>query len=395
MKEIKFLVVLVLLFIFTLQISGEEKKDYSNISNLEKDIELYYGYMHNGKYQNQFRALQIARLRIHLDPYISNNPGILLQLYKKNPELTKQFIKRPFLGLAFTNKLDKVMCGLVRKFADEIENPTKKKKFLIDCLVDRDICGGTKYTLQLWKEMRKIPILTGTMPKTGSLIFLKLEKLVKMLNDFKTQGAEIAKDDNLYLGCFKASKIGLEIDPNCFIFNNSPGTLITQEDKFHKSFEEAVRFNKKQIKLDLPKLLMFIAEEGGQRDTPGSRDFLEAVSKDGYPSFQVFLEGKKNKIIKYIFSFPNDKDSIEDGFYVVKVIFSEKSVRPKELISLKVVPQNEEFKTFMRKKIIPVVYKDQSEFENEYKKLQKQKARELKFQWEREEKQAILKEDDD
>lgn len=393
MKETKFLVVLVLLFIFALQISGKEKKDYSNISNLEKDIELYYGYMHNGKYQNQFRAIQIARLRIFLDPYISNNPRILLQLYKKNPGLTKQFIKRPLLGLTFTNKLDKVMCELVRKFAEEIENPTKKKKFLIDCLVDRYTCGGTKYTLQLWDEMRKIPILTGTMPKTGSLIFLKLEKLVKMLNDFKTQRAEIAKDDNLYLGCFKASKIGLEINPNSFTFNNSPDTLITQEDNFYKSFEEAVRFNKKQIKLDLPKLLMFIAEEGGQRDTPGSRDFLEAVSKD--PSFQVLLEGKKNKIIKYIFSFPNDKDSIEDGFYVVKVIFSGKSVISKELISLKVVPQNEGFKTFMREKVIPVIYKDQSEFENEYKKLQKQKARELKFQWEREAKQAILEEDDD
>jgi len=394
MKEIKFLV-LGLLFIFALSVSGKEKKNDSNYPTFEKDVELVYAYWRHKKYRKQFRALQIAKIKIQLQYFISKNPEVILQLYKKNSDLAKQFIKRPFLffGLTFTNKLDKVMCELVRKFADKITNPTEKKKFLIECLTDRQTCGGSKYTLELWNEMRKIPILTGTMPNTGALVFLKLEKLVKMLNDFETKGKKIGKDDNyLYLGCFKASKIGLEIDPNSFIFNNSPSTLITQEYNFYKSFEEAVRFNKKQIKLDLPKLLMFIAEEGGQRDTPGSRDFLEAVSKDGDPSFQVFLEGKKNKIIKYIFSFPNNKESVlDDGFYVVKVIFSEKSVMPKELISLKVIPLSEGFKTFMREKIIPVVYKYQSEFENEYKKLQKQKAKEL--EWEA--KQAIPDDDDD
>lgn len=393
MKKIKFLVLL-WLFIFALSVSGQEKKTYSNYSTFEKDVDLVYAYWRHKKYRKQFRTLQIAKIKTQLQSFISTHPEILLQLYKKNPDLAKQFIKRPFLfiGLTFTNKLDKVMCELVRKFADKIKNPTEKKKFLIDCLVDKDTCGGTKYTLQLWNEMRKIPILTGTMPKTGALIFLKLEKLVKMLNDFKTQGAEIAKNNNLYLGCFKASKIGLEIDQYYFMFNNSPSSLITQENNFCKSFEEAVRFNKKQIKLDIPKLLSFIAEEGGQRDTPGSQDFLEAVSED--LSFQVFLEGKKNKIIEYIFSFPNDKDSIENGFYVVKVIFSEKFASNKEFISLKVVPLSEKFKTFMRENIIPVVYKNQGEFENEYKKLEKQRKKELEWKWKREEKQSILEDDD-
>jgi len=389
MEKIKYTAVLLAFFICIFGVSGDTSKKYKDISSFEKDMELFYGYMYNGKYQNQFRAIQIARLRIFLDPYISKKPEILRELYKKNPELTKQFIKRPLLGLTFSNKLDKVMCELVRKLASKIENPTEKKKFLIECLTDRHTCGGSKYTLELWNEMRKIPILTGTMPDTGALIFLKLEKLVKMLNDFETKGKEIGKDDNLYLGCFKASKIGLETAPYSFIFDNKPSNLKTQEDNFYKSFEEAVRFNKKEIKLDLPRLLRFIAEEGGQRDTPGSRKFLEAVSES--QSFQVFLEGKKNKIIKYIFSFPNDKDSIEDGFYVVKIIFDEKFATSKELISLKVVPQNKKFKTFLKNEIIPVVYKYQSDFEEQFKELKSKKAKELEWKA----KHTISEDDDD
>ena len=374
---------MILLLALSFSALGGEAKNYSNISNFEKDMKLYYEYTFHEKYREQFKRIQIARLRIYLDPYISNYPEVLLRLYEKNPELTEQFVKKPFVGLVLNNRLDKVMCELVRKVADKIEDSVKKKKFLIACLVDRYTCGGTRYTLQLWNEMRRIPAHVDAMPKTGNLIYSKIQHLVAMLDDFKNRPNEIARDVNLYVGCFKASKVGVEIPHYGFVFDNSPAKLLAQESRFCESFKNAVNSNKKAIKLDLPKLLHFISEEGGQRDSPGSRGLLESITYDERcASVQIVAEDRKSKSIRYIFSFPIEcSESGNTEFYLGKVILDEKN-NPMEIISMHVCPQDKDFKAFIQTEIYSIIKRYRNDFEDKYKYFKKLRMRRIELEYE-------------
>ena len=353
----KYILIFLLFFLFNPLFAQECK----NIDDLRKGIKSYYDHFDEYKKTGIFKSAPgMGKSLQNMSVFCSKNPDVLLKLNQTDEKLIEKFLYSPCFDLLPSSTMEEVLYQLIETSSSKIKSPNIKKQFVLQCLVNDKLCLGSQNSIKLWNKVQKIPYPPEKLPQNFNLILQNKKLITKTFDNFKKNGEKISKDQKIYLCFFSETPIGKEYDTEfSFEFDNLPDSeLINQEKKFIKTFQNALKEKKNSCSIELKQLFRQIEKEAVKSDLPGSANFIRYVlSGDSGP--QIVISNKEK--INYILAFPHFKEFLFEadsigGFYLCRIIYDGKG-HVSGLSSFQCIPKRKDFQSFIKKQIIPKMYK--------------------------------------